>query len=152
MIDPHFAYAAVVYDGCNITSSKQLQVHQNNALRAVLNVDSRYSTEALHTKTGIKWPDTSRKERCIETYKTLHGLNPPGIEKLFPPITHTRALRSLSAPNTAPRLNRTKWADNNLPNRCFKYWQSLPNDVKNISTLSALKSVMSTGNYFQHVT
>ncbi len=109
LIVPHFAGSDIVYDGSSASARRQLQIRQNNSLRAVLNVDSRFSTEALHTKTGVKWLDVSRKERCcVETYKTLNGLTPPGINKLFPTIDKIRTLRSSNIPNFLPILNRTK--------------------------------------------
>ncbi len=151
LIEPHFSYADIVYDGCNVTHSKQLQVQQNQALRAVLNVDCRYSTSALHTKTGVKWLDVSRKERCcIEVYKVLNGLSLVGIEQLFPPATHNRTLRSSAAPNFVPRLNKTALADKNFPTRCYWYWKCLPDHVKLSPSLLSFKTAVHSGNYFEH--
>ncbi len=73
----------------------------------ILNVDSRHSTDALHTQTGIKWLVVSRNERCcIEAYKALHGLSSDGVQQLFPKATHERNLRSSAIPNCVPKLEQ----------------------------------------------
>ena len=48
LIQPHFTYCDYVYDACNKSQSNMLQVTQNNALRAVLKVDARFSATKLH--------------------------------------------------------------------------------------------------------
>ena len=83
LLHPHFLYCAHLYDGCNLTNQRRLQVSQNNALRAVLQAPPRCSTEQLHTKCKVDWLDVGRaKLTCIEAYKCLHGLNPPEVNNL----------------------------------------------------------------------
>ena len=62
LIEPHFTYLEYVYDACPASSSHKLQIAQNGALRAILNVDSRCSTAILHEKTGIPLLSVNRKK------------------------------------------------------------------------------------------
>ena len=57
LIEPHFLYADVVYDGGSRTALQSVQVAQNNALQVVTNVDCRYSATALHRELSIDWLD-----------------------------------------------------------------------------------------------
>ena len=121
------------------------------ALRAVLDVDNKYSTRALHEQTGVKWLDVARKERCcIDTFKALNNMSSEGVGKLFPPKPGNRELRSSSAPHLVPRLNKTRLPDNNFLNRCYQYWHDVPNEMK---LLDKIPCVWKTRNCecFQHI-
>ncbi len=142
LIDPHLAYADVIYDGCTKTNSNILQVQQNMALRAVLNVDSRFSSQLLHDKTGIDWLDVTRKKRCcIEAYKGINGISPPSISNLFHVYVPGRSLRSSDKTNLVEHRTRTAFVDNNLVNCCQKYWKCLPDEIKMQPSLSGLKNL-----------
>ncbi len=56
LIEPHFLYADVVYDGGTKSVLQNLQVSQNNALRVVKNVDNRYWAKALHQELNVDLP------------------------------------------------------------------------------------------------
>ncbi len=55
LIEPHFTYADVHYDGCSAKASNILQVAQNKALRAVLAVEPRYPTKQLHLQLNVPY-------------------------------------------------------------------------------------------------
>ena len=94
LIEPHFLYVDVVYDGASKQARRQLQVRQNNALRNVCNVGKRFSASTLHQQTSITRLDTIRKERCwVDTYKALNGLAPPSSSCLFKRPNSERCLR-----------------------------------------------------------
>ena len=57
LIEPHFTYGDTVYDGCGVSSKHKLQVHQNLALRAVMNIDPFYPSSSLHTTLNCEWLD-----------------------------------------------------------------------------------------------
>ncbi len=71
LIEPHFLYASPIYDACNIELSRQLQICQNQALRAVLKVNNRYSTDKLHEETGIDWLNPHAL-KCINCLCKVH--------------------------------------------------------------------------------
>ncbi len=61
LIDPLFIYCCHLYDGCNMHNQHRLQVLQNYALRAVKQVNSRYSATELHNTLNVEWLDIYRK-------------------------------------------------------------------------------------------
>ena len=90
LIAPHFPYCKYIYDDCSLTSKRILQVRQNNALRAVLEVAQRFPTDRLHGSLNIDWLDINRqKSTCIEVHKNIHGhetSNLEGIIKQYQPV------------------------------------------------------------------
>ena len=105
-------YADVVYDGGTKTALHDVQIAQNNALRVVKNVDSRYSATALHSQLHVDWLDVARKKRCCtEAYKALHKMAPARTQLLFPVNENVRNLRSNADLTFTPKFNRTVFAD-----------------------------------------
>ena len=92
---PHFQYCDYVYDACNRTQSNKLQIAQNNTLRAILNVDERYTATKVHEETGIAYLANIRKRStCTEVYKAINDLSTPSMSKLVRLRENTRTLRS----------------------------------------------------------
>ena len=152
LIAPHYLYADIIYDGGVKAAKRNLQVSQNNALRVVKNVDQRYSATALHTQLNVDWLDVGRMKRCCtETYKILNNMTPETVRNQFRIQVSTRELRSTTDLNFTPSYNRTVFADNNLGNRCHKYWGMLNADIHNIPSLNSFKVCMRNYDGFQHV-
>ncbi len=151
LIEPHFMYADIVYDAATKQPRQLLQTKQNNALRVVANVDRHFSATSVHLETNTPWLDTIRKERCcIEVYKALNSLAPPAICNMFLRPDHERSLRSSHANQFIPPRNRTAFADNNFVCRSYQYWQHIPIDVRNSSSLAIFKKSVRDGKYFTH--
>ena len=151
LIEPHFLYADVVYDGGSRKALHDLQIAQNNALRIVMNVDSRFSATALHNHLNVDWLDVSRRKRCcIDTYKALHAMAPSSVQRQFPINTSVLNLRSNSDLTFVPRHNRTKFSDKNFSNRCHRYWSELSREQRNCDSLNGFKRQMRDFDGFVH--
>ena len=84
LILPLFTYCNYVYDGCSKTESNKLEVLQNNALRAVMSVDFRYSVINLHQELEIEWLDVTREQASIcGLYKLISGHGPQHLTDMF---------------------------------------------------------------------
>ncbi len=151
LIEPHFTYGDTIYDGCGVASKHKLQVHQNQALRAVLNVNQYYSSKAIHEDLKSEWLDIQRARHCSNmVYKGLQGIAPPNISRMFVKADHARSLRSGMAPNFVPPLNNTVFADSNFVNRGYKYWTQIPNNVKLSPSIASFKSNLKKASCFEH--
>ncbi len=136
LIHPHFSYADIIYDACSQQNKNKLQVHQNMALRVVKNVEPRFPTTRLHEQTGVTWLDVECQERCcIETFKAFNNMSSQNVNSMFVANNSVRNTRSSNAASFNPPFNRTKFGDNNPPNRCHNYWKHLPPDV-NIASVA----------------
>ncbi len=153
LIEPHFMYADIIYDGASKQSRQLLQTKQNNALRVVANVDRHFSATKVHQDTNVPWLDIMRKERCCtEVYKTLNGISPPNVCNMFIRSSHDRALRSNSNVQYLPPRNKMVLADKNFVNRAYHYWQEIPVDIRNSVSLPVFKKNVKSGNFFKHET
>ncbi len=151
LIEPHFTYGDTVYDGCGVGSKHKLHVHQNQALRAVLNVNQYYSSTALHSGLNCEWLDVQRARHCSNmAFKAMNDMAPANIVNMFIRPDHVKNLRSTMVPNFIPPLNRTTLADNNFANTCYRYWGQIPNDTKSSPSIGAFKSNLKKANYFTH--
>ena len=150
MIHPHFAYADVIYDACNLTLSNKLQTHQNQSLRTVLNVEQRFPSKKLHEQTGVNWLSAERKERCcIEAYRAVNNMLSQNVNSLFPKAEKQRELRCNDSTQFTVLPARTKFGDGNLPNWCKKYRRVLPDEVRNADKMYSFKNKLRNGNFFK---
>ncbi len=151
LIAPHFAYLDHIYDGCNATSSKRLQATQNNALRAILKVEARYPTTALHEETGIDYLAQIRmRSTCIEVYKSIHNMNPANVSDMFIPKAPQRVLRSNEQVIMEIPKMKLKMSDQNIVVRGSKYWALLPSNIQHAGSLAEFKAKIRTHNVGNH--
>ena len=151
LINPHFMYADVVYDGGSKAALHEMQIAQNNALRVVKNVDGRFSATALHNQLHVDWLDVARQKRCcIDTYKALHKMTPARMQLQFPVNENVRNLRSNADLTFTPKYNRTVFADRNFGNRCHRYWSQLNTDAHVSPSLNTFKNYMRKFDGFNH--
>ena len=104
--EPHFLYDDMIYDGCS-KSLKQLQIHQNMALWAVLDVDRDYSTRKLLEKVDTVHLETSRRKHCCSfAYKVINKMQPPRINALFPTPENMHVLQSSKSVTFIPPIHK----------------------------------------------
>ncbi len=152
LIHPHFLYCAHLYDGCNLTNQRKLQVRQNNALRAVTMAPPRHPTELLHRETGIDWLDVERaKSTCIEAYKCLHDINPPAVCSLIKPYAPSRTTRLGVTNAICCPFTRTRLGETNFPCRAHHYWKILPENIRTNPSLNGFKDSIKKFVGFTHV-
>ncbi len=151
LIEPHFTYGDMIYDGCGVASKHKLQVQQNQALRAVLNVDQFYPSVALHDKLKCEWLDVQRSRHCSNmAYKGLNDLTPVNISNMFVKPEHKRTLRSAATPSFITPMNKTVFGDGNFINRCHRYWGQIPTDVKQSPSIASFKCNLMKASCFMH--
>ncbi len=152
LIHPHFSYCSHLYDGCNLTNQRRLQISQNNALRAVLKAPAQHSTELLHSKTGVEWLDIERaKTTWPETFKCLNELNPPRVNAQIVKYVPIRTTRLGESNAICCPIARTRMGEVNFPWRAHQYWSILPVNLRGITSLNAFKDSIKQFNGFTHV-
>ena len=152
MINPVFTYCNYVYDGCGVTSSRDLEILQNNALRAVRKVDYRYSATSLHNELYVDWLDVGRKiSTCVEAFKLSQGKGPLSLTELFKEKPPVRPLRSNALKLPAQPRTRTKLADNDFAIRSKTYWKYVPPEIRDSKTAKNFKKRLKEAHIFEHV-
>ena len=126
LIDPIFIYCSQLYDACTITSSRQLQICQNKARRAVLRVGNRYSTEKLHVESGMEWLGIQQaKTTCTEMYKLVWNIGPPNLCNCVTIKEPSRVLRSNAKIQLNCPVAKHVFANNNFLICGKQYWDML---------------------------
>ena len=131
------------HDGCSSKAAKQLQVAQNKALRAVLSVDSRYSTTSLHAETGVPYLQDSRKYHTLcFAHRGMHNLSSDSVNNSFVRGNRNRGLWSEDSPSFMVYRCKIVLGTRSLLQRCNNYWQPIPTVIKQSQSLDNFKSTV----------
>ena len=150
LIKPVFTYCDYIYDGCGKTVSKQLETLNNGALKAVKNINHRYSATALHDDLGVPWLYEMRKQStCVELYKMLDGKGPPSLTREFKYKEPVRTLRSNDNADLIRPRTKTKMAEQDFVIRAMTYWEVLPIGARSAETVDILKESLKNNRYFK---
>ena len=139
-------YASVVWDGCSEQDSQTLQKIQNEAARLVTGLTRSVSLENLFKECG--WTTLSKRRQQHKLsfmYKVNNGIVPSYIQDLIPPLVSEisnyplRNNRNISVP-----FNRTSISQKSCIPSSIRLWNSLEDDLKNLSTLQTFKKHMTS--------
>ena len=151
LIDPLFVYCCHLYDACSVTTARQLQTCQNKALRAVLSKGNRYSTELLHTESGIEWLGIQcAKTTCTELYKLVNNIGPRNLCKHFEVINPCRVLGSNAKVKLTGPSARLVTAKQNFLVRGTRYWDNLDPEVQSSPSLWSFKARIKKADTFNN--
>ena len=138
---PVVEYASVVWDGCSEQDSQTLQKIQNEATHLVTGLTRSVSLENLFKECG--WTTLSKRRQQHKLsfmYKVNNGIVPSYIQDLIPPLVSEisnyplRNNRNISVP-----FNRTCISQKSCIPSSIRLWNSLEDDLKNLSTLQTFK-------------
>ncbi len=154
LIEPLFVYCCHLYDGCNKYNQYRLQILQNNALRAVKQVNMRYSATSLHDELNVEWLDVYRKRyTCTEAFKLVNGIGPTSLTSLFKERAPRRILRSNDCINLNIISTKSKFAENDFVIRAMNYWSLIPAHIQHLPNVEMFKSdLRRCPNLFAHIT
>ena len=105
LIEPHFDYCSVVWDGLSQQLSEKLQKLQNRAARVI--TKSSYNTNSSYLLNSLSWDNLSvrrTKQKANLMYKCVNKLAPNYICNMFTP----RALSFGSPWRRFPQGNHVK--------------------------------------------
>ena len=139
LIEPHFDYCSVVWDGLSQQLSKKLQKLQNRAARAI--TKSSYNTNSSYLLNSLSWDNLSvrrTKQKANLMYKCVNKLAPNYLCNMFTPMALFFDLREASQKLylLKPRTDYLK--------RSFSYsgaylWNDLSEDIRTTKSLSNFK-------------
>ena len=142
-IRPLLEYSDVVWDNCFLESEKLLDAVHVKAARIVTGATKLCSIERLFMELGWESLQTRRNKHKLTTfYKIMHGLAPTYLLDLVSPIVgqlNNYALRNADHIQGF-RSNSTLFSDSFFP-FAIKAWNSLSNEVREITSVSAFKII-----------
>ena len=123
------------------------------ALRAVMQVNSRFSATELHETLNVEWLDVYRKwYTYAEVYKLVQGLGPPNPVNLFEPIISTRFLRSNDKVKLGKPRTKSIFASTDFVVQGMTYWDFLPPDIQSAPSIECFKQRLKNAHVFKHIT
>ena len=139
---------------CGITQAQihRLQRVQNSAARLITRTSSReHITPILYSLHWLPVKARIRYKLLLITYKCVHDLAPSYLQNLIEVYLPKRDLRS----NTLSLLTRPFTRSHYCQNSAFSYvapmiWNSLPNNVRCVNSISIFKSRLKTFLFNQY--
>jgi len=142
-IQPHLIYCNIVWCAAYVTVLKPLEIIQKRALKIALNVPRLTPTDVLFKLANVqRLASINKIQTAIFMYKYNNDLLPGSFDNKFECNNdyHVYSTR-ISSLHHVPmiRLERTKLS---LSYRGVKVWNSINDDVKNVSSLNAFKNAI----------
>ena len=126
---------------CNPNSMRKIELILKRALRLLLyDYVSPYKT-LLETSKGTTMSLKRHKKLATEFFKTINNLNPKYLQEIF-----VRNNKNVRDPNKLIRqkVNGYTYGLNSLKNLWPAIWNLIPENVRNVTTLSQFKSLIRT--------
>ena len=137
----HFQYCTTIWHFCTRKDQDRLENIQKRALRLVFS-DKSLDYETLLDKANVS---SLYKERlrcfAIETFKSVTGINPDYLSKIYLARTNNRVTRQSDGHDLViPRVNTTHFGLNSIRYLSAVIWNNLPKLFKKADTLSKFKT------------
>ena len=139
LIEPHFDYCSVVWDGLSQQLSVNLQKLQNRAARVI--TKSSYNTNSSYLLNSLSWDNLSvrrTKQKANLMYKCVNKLAPNYLCNMFTPRALPFDLRDASQKLYLPKP-RTDYLKRSFSYSGASLWNDLPEDIRTTTSLSNFK-------------
>ena len=142
LILPHLDYCDIVWDSCSKKYKSKLQILQNRALRMIFRRDRNTPTTELHRMGGLRSLQERRKFHMgIFMFRATNNTLPTYISDKFISANrvHEHATRSASTRSLHIPYARTNYGKNSISFRGAAEWNSIPNTIRTLPSLSLFK-------------
>ena len=137
----NFNYCPLLWHFCSAALSQKIEKIQERPLRLLHN-DSYSSCSSLLLKAERPTMEVSRLRRlAIEVFKTLESLNPDFMHTYFKKGSHSARRKIYVVVN---RAKTTTFGEKSLRALGPKIWNSLPGDVKDLTSLPKFTEFIKT--------
>jgi hypothetical protein len=140
LVATHFNYADIVWGGCNIKNRNKLQRTQNLAVKSILGMSRKESSEDALKKSKLLTLEEKRKvHEAVFIQKGLSGKLPAAITRQYQ--QHLPHMQNRSADRkilVIPKHNTEKFKSSPLY-RTIKTWNNTPQEIKEAGTTTFKK-------------
>ena len=139
LIQPHFDYCSLVWDGLSDQLSDKLQKLQNRAARVILKAN--YGTSSSLLLDILKWDKLvirRKKHKAIMMFKSLNEQASVYLQNLFHERSTDYDFRNSFHKLTLPRP-RTDYLKRSFSYSVALLWNSLPENVREIKSVRKFK-------------
>ena len=139
LIEPHFDYCSVVWDGLSQQLSEKLQKLQNRTAKVM--TKSSYNTNSSYLLNSLSWDNLfvrRTKQKANLMYKCVNKLAPNYLCNMFSPRTLSFGLRDASQKLYLPKP-RTDYLKRSFSYSGASLWNDLPEDIRTTKSLRNFK-------------
>ena len=137
----NFNYCPLVWHFCSKDSLKKQELIQKRALRLLLD-DYESDYEHLLEKANKSTLEVRKlRSLALEIFKTLNDLNPTFMKEIFQ-LNTIRDAKSNKL--VVPNQNSKRYGTDTLRSLGPKIWNSLPKEIREVSSLYAFKQLIKT--------
>ncbi len=140
MVQPYLDYGDAVYYSAFQTSKNSLQKLQTRAVRLITGLGPRTSRNLMFNK--LKWLSLQQRRdihKCILVYKCRMGLAPQYLCDMFIANNNNHSNNTRNATQLRATITRTAYYYRSFTASGLNLWNSLPNHIKECTSLSSFK-------------
>ncbi len=138
IVQPHLDYGYVVYDSASKTSKNRRQKLQTRAARLITGSGPHTSRNLMFNK--FKWLSLQQRRKshkCILVYKCRMGLALQYLCDMFIANNNNHSYNTRNATQLRATITRTAYYYRSFTVSCLDMWNSLPNHIKECTSLSS---------------
>ena len=139
----NFNYCSLIWNFSSSYSLNKIERIQERALRFLCENNTKSYNDLLNDLGKCTMKTKRMRALATEIFKTLNNINPLYMKHIFYQSTLRRSER-LKYNLEVPKLNLIKYGRKSLRVLGPSLWNSLPNDVKSLQTLTQFKSFIKT--------
>ena len=143
-IRPLLEYSDIIWDNCPTYLKQSVEKVNIEAARIVSGATKLVSLDLLCKEVGWETLDKRReKHKLIQFYKMIKGLTPSYLSNLIP-FTHeqTHRYRTRNSSQFVQPPCRSNFYFNDFIPSTVRLWNNLPQDIKDIGSLSLFKKAL----------
>ena len=144
LILPNFDYCIPVWVCLSGYLSDKLQKLQNRAARIITKLP--FYTNSDHLLSSLNWERLSirrKKQKAVMMYKTMNGLTPEYLQRLFAQSCSNYNLRNSEGKLALPKP-RTNYLKRSFSYSGAALWNNLPDSLKNVGSVDQFKRNLKT--------
>ena len=132
LVATHFNYADTVWGGCNKTNKNKLERTQNCAIKSILGLKRRDSSQEARQTANLLTLEAKRQiHEAVFTKRAMSGKLPTSITQKYQKLTSLKTNRSSERQILAVPKHKTEYYKNSPLYRTVKTWNSVPQNLKN---------------------
>ena len=148
LVHSHIDFCNALFTEIPAYQMKKLQRVQNHAARVVMNVS--YDKSSADLLTELHWLPVKARvmfKVLVILFRVIMGTAPSYLKTMFDPIRQGYRLRSQNDTNFHIPRRRTKLADRSIAVTGPKWWNDLPNYLKDIKSETRFRAHLKTYLY-----
>ena len=142
LIRPHLDYCSVAWQECSKLPQRRIEQIQNYGMRQILMMPPQTSSELLRGM--LAWDQLTKRRSMLQLqlmHRCIHGLVPEYLCSRFQTnSTLPNYARTRGWNNVHLRWPNTDWYKKSFEYMGAKDWNSLPNELKSITSKQAFRT------------